>query len=72
MSLAAVAIIEFSLYTLGSYSISPKAGTKVQPVRISASTPAGIVSNNKGPQQQQGNLNSKLSFSCYYYNNEYL
>lgn len=54
LSLAAVVIIGFSLYTFGSYSTSPKAGTKVQPVIISASSPAGVVrNNNKTTQQQQ-------------------
>jgi hypothetical protein len=34
VSVAIVVLIGFSLYTFGSYSALPKAGTKVQPVRI--------------------------------------
>jgi hypothetical protein len=35
VSVAIVVVIGFSLYTFGSYSASPKAGTKVQPIRES-------------------------------------
>jgi len=66
LSLAAVVIIGFSLYSFGSYSTSPKAGTKIKPVRMSASAPAGVVNNNNNnkrllQQQQQENPNSTLS-----------
>jgi hypothetical protein len=63
LSLAAVVIIGFSLYSFGSYSTSPQAGTKIQPVRISASAPAGVVNNNNRllQHQQRGNPNSTLS-----------
>jgi hypothetical protein len=63
LSLAVVVIIGFSLYSFGSYSTSPKAGTKIQPVRISASAPAGVDNNNnkKLIHPQQGNANSTLS-----------
>jgi hypothetical protein len=60
LSLSAVVIIGFSLYSFGSYSTSPKAGTKIQPVRMSASAPAGVV-NKRLLQQQQENPNSTLS-----------
>jgi hypothetical protein len=60
LSLAAVVIIGFSLYSFGSYSPSPKTGTKIQPVRISASAPAGVDNssnnNKKLIQAQQENL----------------
>jgi hypothetical protein len=63
LSLAAVVIIGFSLYSFSSYSTSPKAGTKIQPIRISAFAPAGVGNNNnkKLIQAQQGNPNSTLS-----------
>ena len=65
LSLAVVVIIGFSLYSIGSYSTSPQAGTKIQPVRMSASAPAGVVNNNNNKrllqQQQQENPNSTLS-----------